>query len=89
MAIVSSGPLSAGQIAAHFPTTRPAISQHLRVLKDAQILNETRLGTRRLYQLSPTTIENAIQYLREFWPDRLAELKSQSEQEERKRHGKR
>src|SRR5213083_1751946 len=53
LTLVRSDELSAGEIAAHFDVTRPAVSQHLRVLKDAHLLVERREGTRRLYRARP------------------------------------
>ena len=88
LALVKEDHLSAGEIAERFPMTRSAISQHLRVLRQANLVTERRQGTRRLYQLHPETMEAAIAYLRQFWPDRLAELKRQAEREEQNRRGR-
>ena len=65
-----------GEIAAHFPeVTAPAISQHLRVLRDAGLLTERRAGTRRLYRARPEALRELRQWLREFWGDALEDLK--------------
>lgn len=61
--------LSAGEIAAHFTVTRPAISQHLRVLKSAGLLTERREGTRRLYRARSEKIEELREYLGQFWEE--------------------
>ena len=53
LGLVRDGELSAGEIASHFDVTRPAISQHLTVLKEAGLVSERRNGTRRLYQVRP------------------------------------
>ena len=53
LSLVRDGELSAGEIAAHFDVTRPAVSQHLTVLKEAGLVNERRNGTRRLYRARP------------------------------------
>ena len=50
LTLVRDGELSAGEIAAHFDVTRPAVSQHLNVLKEAGLVSERRNGTRRLYR---------------------------------------
>ncbi|HEX2192205.1 MAG TPA: metalloregulator ArsR/SmtB family transcription factor [Acidimicrobiales bacterium] len=80
--------MPAGAIAGHFAVTRPAISQHLRVLKDAGLVDERREGTRRLYQARPDTVEDLRRFLDDFWAERLDRLRdlaeaSQREKEER------
>jgi DNA-binding transcriptional ArsR family regulator len=67
--------LAAGQIAAEFPLTQQAISQHIAVLKQAGLLTERRDGTRRLYALRHEALDPVRSLLAEFWPDRLARLK--------------
>lgn len=85
--LVSDRELSAGEIASHFDVTRPAVSQHLAVLKEAGLVNERRNGTRRLYRARPQGLEELKAFLDEFWGDRLEALKREAEREE-KRHGK-
>jgi DNA-binding transcriptional ArsR family regulator len=69
-----------GEIAAHFPdVTGPAISQHLRVLREAGLLEERRSGTRRLYRARPEGLRQLRQWLREFWGDALEDLKDAAE----------
>ena len=63
--------LSAGEIAAHFDVTRPAVSQHLTVLKEAGLVDERRDGTRRLYRARPEGLDELQAFLEEFWGDRL------------------
>ena len=75
----------AGEIAAHFDVSRPAISQHLRVLKDAGLLQERRVGTRRLYRARPEGLADLREYLERFWDEGLTALKGAAEREERKR----
>ncbi len=82
--LVWSRELAAGQIAAHFNVTRPAISQHLRVLKDAGLVNERRAGTRRYYRARPQALEDLRAFLERFWDERLERLKQQAELEERR-----
>jgi DNA-binding transcriptional ArsR family regulator len=80
----------AGEIAAHFDVTRPAISQHLRILKEAGLIVERRLGTRRLYRARPEGLAELRTFIEEFWDEQLARLKEQAELEERRiRHGQR
>jgi DNA-binding transcriptional ArsR family regulator len=76
--------LSAGQIASHFDVTRPAISQHIRVLKQARLVTERRAGTRRLYRARPEGLAGIRGFLDEFWGQRLGLLKHAAEAEERK-----
>jgi len=85
--LVSDEELSAGEIAAHFDLTRPAVSQHLGVLKEAGLVSERRNGTRRLYRARPEGLAELKTFLDEFWGDRLEALKREAEREE-KRHGK-
>jgi DNA-binding transcriptional ArsR family regulator len=87
--LVSDAELSAGEIASHFELTRPAVSQHLAVLKEAGLVNERRNGTRRLYTARPEGLVELKSFLDEFWGDRLEALKREAEREERKRNGKR
>jgi DNA-binding transcriptional ArsR family regulator len=86
--LVSDEELSAGEIAGHFDLTRPAVSQHLAVLKEAGLVSERRNGTRRLYRARPEGLVELKAFLDEFWDERLEALKREAEREERKRHGK-
>jgi DNA-binding transcriptional ArsR family regulator len=88
LSLVRDGELSAGEIAAHFDVTRPAVSQHLNVLKEAGLVSERRNGTRRLYRARPEGLVPVKQFLEEFWDPRLEALKRESEREERKKHGR-
>jgi DNA-binding transcriptional ArsR family regulator len=67
--------MPAGQIAAQFPLTQQAISQHIAVLKQAGLLAERRDGARRLYALRHEALDPVRSLLAEFWPDALARLK--------------
>ena len=78
--------LAAGEIAAGFDVTRPAISQHLTVLRNAGLVSERREGTRRLYRARPEGLAELRSFLDGFWEDRLERLKLAAEQEERKGH---
>lgn len=81
--LVRGGELTAGQIAAQFEVTRPAISQHLRVLKDAGLLEERREGVRRLYRSRPEGLAGLRGFLEELWGARLERLKHEAERDER------
>jgi DNA-binding transcriptional ArsR family regulator len=70
---------SAGEIAAEFTTSWPAVSQHLRVLKEAGLVTERREGTRRLYRARPEGLDDVRAFLDEFWDDKLERLKREVE----------
>ncbi len=91
LTLVRDRELSAGQIASQFDVTRPAVSQHLSVLKDAGLLSERREGTRRLYRARPEGMADLQDFLSQFWTDRLARLKlaAELEQQRRDKRGKR
>jgi len=86
LTLVRDGELSAGEIASHFDVTRPAISQHLTVLKEAGLVNERRNGTKRLYRARPEGLTELRAYLDELWGVRLETLKREAEREERRKH---
>jgi len=86
--LVREGELSAGEIAAHFDVTRPAVSQHLNVLKEAGLVSERRNGTRRLYRARPEGLVPVKDFLEEFWDPRLEALKREVEREEKRKHGR-
>ncbi len=86
--LVWDAELAAGEIASHFELTRPAVSQHLGVLKEAGLVSERREGTRRHYRASPQGLVELKAFLDEFWGDRLEALKREAEREEREKHGK-
>lgn len=66
---------TAGDIASHFEVSRPAISQHLAVLRDAGLVDERRDGTRRWYRARPEGLQPVRQYLDQFWTDQLRRLR--------------
>jgi DNA-binding transcriptional ArsR family regulator len=70
---------SAGEIAAEFTVSWPAISQHLRVLKEAGLVTERREGTRRLYRARPEGLDDVRAFLDEFWDNKLERLKREVE----------
>ena len=88
LTLVRDGELSAGEIASHFDVTRPAVSQHLNVLKEAGLVSERRNGTRRLYRAQPEGLVELRGFLEGFWDVRLEALKREAEKEEQKKHGR-
>ena len=82
--LLSSVELPAGAIAAHFPdVSRPAVSQHVRVLKDAGLVSERRDGTRRFYRIRAEGFRDLQVYFAQFWDSRLEALRVEAEREER------
>src|SRR5438034_10838120 len=86
LALVRDEELSAGEIAQHFDVTRPAVSQHLHVLKEAGLVSERRNGTRRLYRARPEGLADLRAFLEGFWDERLEALKHDADKEENKRN---
>jgi DNA-binding transcriptional ArsR family regulator len=82
--LVGERELSAGQVATHFDVSRPAISQHLGVLRQAGLISERREGARRIYAAVPGRIAELNDYLADFWGDGLGALKLAAESEQRK-----
>jgi DNA-binding transcriptional ArsR family regulator len=79
--LVSSEELAAGEIAAAFEVTRPAVSQHLQVLREAGLVTERRDGTRRLYRVESSGIALLRSYLEGLWDGALATAKRLAEAE--------
>ena len=89
LSLVKDRELSAGEIAGHFDVTRPAVSQHLTVLKEAGLVDERRNGTKRLYRARPEGLTDLVAFLEELWDERLEVLRREAEsEEERKRRGR-
>jgi DNA-binding transcriptional ArsR family regulator len=76
------GPRAVGEIAAELPVSRPAVSQHLRVLREAGLVTERQNGTRRLYRVDPDGLAELREYLEGFWEEALASFKAAAEREE-------
>jgi DNA-binding transcriptional ArsR family regulator len=88
--LVSERELSAGEIASRFDISRPAVSQHLSVLRGAGLVSERREGTRRLYSVRPEGFADLRSFLEAFWDESLQRLKEAAELEEgRRRRGRR
>jgi DNA-binding transcriptional ArsR family regulator len=79
---LADGPLGVQQIADGLPVSRPAVSQHLKVLKQAGLVSDRAQGTRRLYQLDPAGIEGLRTYFDLFWTQALAAFKEAVEKED-------
>lgn len=81
-----SGPLPVGELAREFPVSRPAISQHLRVLKQARLVVDRAEGNRRLYQVDPAGIQAVREYFDRLWNDALVAFKRAAEARPRREH---
>ena len=86
--LVRNQELTVGQIASQFDLTGPAISQHLRVLREAGLLSERRAGTRRYYRARPEGFAQVVEFVEQFWDDRLPSLKREAEGDGRQRRGR-
>jgi DNA-binding transcriptional ArsR family regulator len=78
--LLADGPRPVGEIARDLPVTRPAVSQHLKVLKEAGLVTDRQIGTRRLYQLDPDGVGALRAYLDRFWNRALTAFKAAAEQ---------
>ena len=76
------GPRAVGQLAAGLPVSRPAVSQHLRVLKEAGLVTDRRDGTRRLYRIEPAGVEELRDYFERFWDEALEAFREAAEREQ-------
>ena len=74
-------PLPVGELAKDLPVSRPAVSQHLRVLKEAKLVRERREGNRRVYSVDPEGLQTLRDYLDDHWGEVLAAFKSAAEKE--------
>jgi DNA-binding transcriptional ArsR family regulator len=77
---VAQRPRAVGELAEDLPVSRPAVSQHLRVLKDAGLVTDEARGTRRVYRLEPRGLAELRHYLDRFWTSALADYKAVVEQ---------
>jgi DNA-binding transcriptional ArsR family regulator len=76
-----AGPRSVGDLASGLPVSRPAVSQHLRILKDAGLVRERREGTRNFYSVDGDGLADLREYFEGFWDEALAAFKAAAEQE--------
>jgi DNA-binding transcriptional ArsR family regulator len=73
---LAKSPAAVHEIADEFPVSRPAISQHLRVLKDARLVLDEAVGNQRIYRVDPNGIEEIRSYFDRFWGDALSSFKA-------------
>jgi DNA-binding transcriptional ArsR family regulator len=73
---LAKSPAAVHEIATEFPVSRPAISQHLRVLKDARLVLDEAVGNQRIYRVDPKGIEEIRSYFDRFWGDALSSFKA-------------
>jgi DNA-binding transcriptional ArsR family regulator len=78
------GPMAVGELAAELPVSRPAVSQHLRVLKGAGLVTERRNGTRHLYRVDTAGLAEVRDYFERFWADVLTAFEAAAEAEAEK-----
>jgi DNA-binding transcriptional ArsR family regulator len=77
---LAGGPSAVGELARQLPVSRPAVSQHLKVLKEAGLVIDQAAGNRRIYQLDPDGVGELREYLDRFWNRALAAFKAAVEQ---------
>jgi DNA-binding transcriptional ArsR family regulator len=75
------GPQSVGELAARMPVSRPAVSQHLRVLKEAGLVLDTKDGTRRIYRVDPSGLAGIRAYFDSFWDEALGRFAAEARKE--------
>jgi DNA-binding transcriptional ArsR family regulator len=83
------GPLPVGELARGLPVSRPAVSQHLRVLKQAGLVSERREGTRHVYRVEPNGVAGLRAYFDRFWDEALAAYQAAAALEPRDREEER
>jgi DNA-binding transcriptional ArsR family regulator len=80
---LAEGPMSVGELAAGLPVSRPAVSQHLKVLKEAELVRDEAQGTRRLYRIDPAGLGAIRRWLDRHWEQALAAYVEEVEREEK------
>ncbi|HET6820846.1 MAG TPA: metalloregulator ArsR/SmtB family transcription factor [Candidatus Limnocylindria bacterium] len=78
-------PSAVGELAAGLPVSRPAVSQHLRVLKQARLVTDRQVGTRRIYTVDPAGVHEVREYWERFWSQALARFKAVADEEAQRR----
>ena len=86
--LVREREMTAGAVARHFKLTRPAVSQHIGILRDAGLLDERRVGAKRLYAINGRSFGELLEYVEAFWRSRLRRLKHAAETMERSKRNK-
>lgn len=85
---LAAGPRSVGDLAEGLPVSRPAVSQHLKVLKEAGLVSDHPEGTRRVYQIDPQGLGQMRAWLDRFWDAALAAFQAEVERQSQDEHGK-
>ncbi|MEJ2852991.1 MULTISPECIES: ArsR/SmtB family transcription factor [Saccharothrix] len=78
---LTAGPLAVGELAAQLPVSRPAVSQHLKVLKEARLVRDEAVGTRRVYRVDPAGVRELRDYFDDIWAQALAAFARAVEEE--------
>ena len=79
---LATRPMAVGELAAMLPITRPAVSQHLKILKEAQLVRDEASGTRRIYSIDPAGLGAIRAWLDRFWDQNLAAYVEAAERED-------
>jgi DNA-binding transcriptional ArsR family regulator len=79
---LAAGPRPVGELARDLPVSRPAVSQHLKILKEAGLVTDRQDGTRRIYRLDPRGLSPVQEWIEQFWTTSLAAFKAAVEQKE-------
>jgi DNA-binding MarR family transcriptional regulator len=80
---LAAGPIAVNELASKLPVTRPAVSQHLKVLKAAGLVTDTRSGTRRLYQLNPEGVARLRAHFDQMWTQAMSAFQAAAEKSEK------
>ena len=81
---LSARPMAVGELAAGLPVTRPAVSQHLKILKEARLVRDEAQGTRRIYSIDPAGLGAIRAWLDRFWDQALTAYVAAAEREDEK-----
>jgi DNA-binding transcriptional ArsR family regulator len=84
---LANGPMAVNELAGTLPVSRPAVSQHLRVLKDAGLVTDSKAGTRRMYQLDPEGVARLRAHFDRVWEKALGAFQSSVESTKKKEKG--
>jgi DNA-binding transcriptional ArsR family regulator len=82
---LSNGPIAVNELARTLPVSRPAVSQHLKVLKDAGLVMDSKAGTRRIYQLNPEGVARLRTHFDQMWTNALSAFQSAAEKPQRRK----
>jgi DNA-binding transcriptional ArsR family regulator len=83
---LSAGPIAVNELASTMPVSRPAVSQHLKVLKDAGLVMDSKAGTRRLYQLNPEGVARLRAHFDQMWTNAMSAFQQAAEKPDRGGH---